>query len=340
MTSLERIDAFVRLGEQLQKYLNGEGNLRLDNAIKKAYLQNNWFTESFVRKALQGIVGLLQIDILETWIASYKQIQESKKVACIMAGNVPMVGFHDLLTVLLSGHIFIGKLSSKDTILLPVLVQLLNEITPDFQKRVYFVEQLKRGDYDAVIATGSNNSARYFKQYFGEMPNIIRTGRSSIAILSGKEDKQALERLTDDLFLYFGLGCRNVSKIYIPKGFDIRILLDSCERYRELQNHHKWMNNYDYNRSIMLVNQDKFLDTGFALFTEQEEMLSPISVVHYQEYETEKEVLTIPQYYKNMLQCVVSDMPIEGFVPFGQAQFPRVYEYADGIDTMAFLTNL
>lgn len=343
MERVDRIDAFARFGNHLVAYLEGTPSAvasRIDEAIEKSYQQNNWFTPVYSRKALEGIAQMLECEILTSWMMRYPLGKSSKKVACVMAGNIPLVGFHDMCCVLLAGHTFIGKLSSKDAELLPVLTDILCEINPEFQKQILFVNSLQGVDYDAVIATGSSNSARYFEQYFGGKPHIIRKGRSSIAILTGNETVQELEGLADDLFLYFGLGCRNVSKIYIPKGFDVRLLFPHFEKYAELHNHHKWMNNYDYNRSIMLVNQDNFYDTGFALFVENAPLLSPITVIHYEKYQSEDEISNIFHLFEDNLQCVVSKLRGQMFVPLGKAQYPRIDDYADGVDTMKFLTTL
>lgn len=344
MTQEERIDAFVVLGEKLGEYLkrtNSSSVVCIRKAFEEAYFQNNWFIREFLRESIVGICQMLKREQLVSWISAYPSgNREGGVVACVMAGNIPLVGFHDMLCVLLSGHKFVGKMSHKDTRLLPMLKDLLCGINSYFEKNIVLVDSLKGVEYDAVIATGSNNSARYFEQYFGDKPNIIRKGRSSIAILSGKETTKDLKKLADDVFLYFGLGCRNVSKIYIPKGFDIKQIFPSFEKYAYLQNHHKWMNNYDYNRSIMLVNQTDFYDTGFALFVKNKQLLSPIAVVHYEEYESVEQVLTECEDNKEALQCVVTQVHGKEYISFGKAQFPNIDDYADDIDTMEFLRAL
>ncbi len=224
--------------------------------------------------------------------------------------------------------------------MLTVLCKILCLIEPDFQNKIQFVEHLQQVDYDAVIATGSNNSARYFEHYFKQKPHIIRKGRSSVAILTGKESPQQLQGLADDIFMYFGLGCRNVSKIYIPKGFDIRSIFHQFEKYQTHKNHHKWMNNYEYNRSIYLINQERFYETGFAIFKEDNALLSPISVIYYEVYESLPELLMFLETHKEQLQCIVSEIDLKDFVSLGKAQYPEVEDYADGVDTMDFLQNI
>ncbi len=323
MKRKDRIAAFVALGKEIA-----------------SFLQSLWFTEESTLEALKGISLLLEEKQLEDWAGRYEEPQEPKKVACILAGNIPAVGFHDMLCVLVSGHSFIGKLSSKDKSLLTVLCKILCHINPDFEDSIQLVESLQQIDYDAVIATGSTNSARYFEHYFKQKPHIIRKGRSSVVILTGKESPRQLQGLADDIFMYFGLGCRNVSKIYIPKGLDIRSILPQFEKYQTHRNHHKWMNNYEYNRSIYLINQEQFYETGFAIFKEDNTLLSPISVIYYEVYESLPELLMLLKAHKEQLQCIIADIDSKDFVPLGKAQYPEVGDYADGVDTMDFLQNI
>ncbi len=344
MKQEDRIVAFLHLRKSIAAYLEqpqqSEYTSLLDTAIRKAQAENAWFTEDSIYKALQGIVYLLEEQKLREWLAKYSFAKDSKTVACVLAGNIPMVGFHDMLCVLLAGHRFVGKLSGKDSQLLPALCKILIDFAPDFEQSITFAPNLQNVEYDAVIATGSNNSARYFEHYFGQKPHIIRKGRSSVAILSGKESEEDLQGLADDIFMYFGLGCRNVSKLYIPKGFDIRGIFSHFEKYAIHKNHHKFMNNYDYNRSINLVNQVAFYETGFAIFQENTELLSPISTVYYEFYEDLETVKQQLALYEDSLQCIVSNEKLANFVPLGKAQFPEVDDYADGIDTLAFLQKL
>ncbi len=339
----DRIVAFVHLGENLRKYLENREQSSyfsvLDRAIVAAKNENLWFTDESIRNALQGLVYLLNEEKLQNWLAKYTFSEQPKTVACVLAGNIPMVGFHDMLCVLLAGHKFVGKSSSKDSRLLLAIAEILKNIEPRFGEQIQFVANLQNVNYDAVIATGSNNTARYFEQYFGKKPNIIRKGRSSVAILTGNETPEQLQGLADDIFMYFGLGCRNVSKLYIPKGFDIRTIFPNFEKYNHYKNHNKWMNNYDYNRSIYLVNQEPFYETGFALFKKSTEMLSPISVIYYEEYKDFGDLEAQLEHFEEHLQCVVCDAE-KGFIALGKAQFPELDDYADGIDTRHFLLKI
>lgn len=339
----DRLAAFFALADTLNKILEEKNNARyhwFNDTVDKAMLDNPWFTKDAIYSALQGGAVLLDKEKLASWASNYTFSEQPKSVACILAGNIPMVGFHDMLCVLLSGHNFIGKTSSKDKQLLPALGQLLIEIEPKFEERIHFVEDLKNNTYDAVIATGSNNTSRYFQQYFGHLPHIIRKGRSSVAILSGNEIEADLKGLADDVFMYFGLGCRNVSKIYLPKGKDIREILPYFNKYIDYQNHNKWMNNYNYNRSINFVNQQQFYETEFALFQENRSFVSPIAVVYYEEYNSLSELLMLLEANREQLQCIVCNEKGTNFVPLGKAQFPAVGDYADNIDTLDFLCNI
>lgn len=340
----DRIVAFVALGKEVNKFLLRESNINDNNslgvAIAHAEAANPWFTKANIRSALAGIVVLLEESRLTAWANKYSYAKQPKKVACVLAGNIPLVGFHDMLCVLLSGHSFVGKLSSKDSRLLPVLCDILQKIDSNFQTAICFVDNLQGIDYDAVIATGSNNSARYFQQYFGHKPHIIRRGRSSVAILKGNETDKQLGGLADDIFMYFGLGCRNISKIYIPQDFDICKIFPHFEKYAHYGNHSKWTNNYEYNRSIFLLNQDDFYETGFALFKESKALLSPIAVIYYESYDSFSEIVASLQSNGEQLQCIVADENGKDFIPLGEAQYPQVDDYADGVDTMAFLQQI
>lgn len=335
MTLSQRIETFIRLGETIKKLPQST----IEEWADLAGNENRWFTTENVKMALEGIEKMLQKDALENWIAPYTFSNETKRVGIVMAGNIPLVGFHDLLSVLMSGHSAYIKLSSQDSKLLPLITDLLISIEPKFKEQIFYIPQLK--DMDAVIATGSNNSARYFKQYFGKQPNIIRKNRTSCAIVTGNESDEELIELGKDIFSYYGLGCRNVSKIYAPKGYDFKRLLSVLDSYEDIGNHSKWRNNYDYNKSIYLVNKEPHLDNGFLLVKESPQLVSPLSVLYYEEYES---LDTLSKNLKNLedkIQCIVGK-PIKGLniVPFGEAQYPEVWDYADGVDTLKFLFGL
>ncbi len=328
----KRILAFSALGKMLQQLSEDE----FQSLAEEVRRENPWFTEGNVRMSVSGISKFLTKNKLEEWISPYTFNNNPKKIALIMAGNIPMVGFHDLLCVLISGHYALIKLSSKDSVLIKFLVRNLLTIEPQFENKIEFVERLK--NFDAVIATGSDNSARYFDYYFGKYPNIIRKNRTSIGILTGTESDEELKALGVDVFSYFGLGCRNVSKLFVPAGYDLGNVYRAWEGYHDIVHHHKYCNNYDYQKSILLVNMSPFLDNGFAIFQENEKMVSPISVVYYEYYKTSDELTQRLALIKEKTQCVVGNSEWTN-INFGQSQFPEVGDYADQIDTLEFLSG-
>ena len=346
MTIDERIFAFQALSTSLENALNGKetGNKKLYNQIENEYTFNSWFIPAFVRQAIVAIGKMLEEDYLKQWILPYRKKlekpQKSLRIGVVMAGNIPLVGFHDFLSVLISGNVFVGKLSSNDIHLLPVIAGMLCEIEPRFSEKIVFCPD-KLTNIDKIIATGDNNSARYFSYYFQKYPSIIRKHCNSVAVLNGKESKEELENLADDIFLYFGLGCRSISKIYIPANYDFKLLFKALDKYKEIVNqHHKYLNNLEYQKTVHLLNNILFLDQGLAIFKENDSLASPIGVIHYQYYDKieqiEKEILSLGE----SLQCVVSNAiknPL--FFPLGQSQYPKLNNYANGIDTMEFLLS-
>ncbi len=352
MTKKERIGAFSQLGFFLQAQINGTA-LHVPNLSKDdlaffssqqtlAKVKNPWFSEQSMQFAIQEWATALQTDKLNDWIQAYSKLTDNpvpKKVGVIMAGNIPLVGFHDMLSVLISGHTFIGKLSSKDDILLKALVHILLKIEPRFESNIQFIDGFMK-DMDAVIATGSNNSSRYFEYYFKKYPHIIRKNRHSIAILNGNESDDDLQALSKDIFLYFGLGCRNVSKLFLPKGFDTDRIFKNSLPFAHSINHNKYANNYTYNRSIYLMNLVPFLDNGFLILKEDSGMSSPISVVYYEFYDKIEDLLPRIRFDRDQIQCIVSnDTQIADATRFGQTQLPQLNEYADDVDTLHFLTH-
>jgi hypothetical protein len=276
---------------------------------------------------------------MKTWLTGYDlKPSKQKIIGLIMAGNIPLVGFHDLICVLLSGHKAAIKLSSQDLFLMQWIIRKLCEIEPAFIDQIDVCEQLKV--MDAVIATGSNNTARYFDYYFGKYPHIIRKNRTSVAILNGKETDTELMKLGKDVFTYFGLGCRNVSKIWVPQDYHFLNLLDLWASFTKVADNFKYHNNYEYNKSIYLVNGVNYLDTGFLLLTESEALTSPISVLYYQQYQNLTEVDQYLTQNQDKIQCVVSSQSSRNFIPFGQTQVPDISDYADGMDVMRFLSTL
>jgi hypothetical protein len=266
-------------------------------------------------------------------------VKTEKKIGIAMAGNIPLVGFHDLMCVLLSGHQLVAKLSSSDSVLMKFVRDSIISIDSSFADKLLFEERLN--GVDAVIATGSDNTSRYFEYYFRNIPHIIRKNRTSCAVIVGEESPEEYSMLGKDIFCYFGLGCRNVSKIFVPENFDFPVMLKSLESFQPIVNHHKYANNYDYQKSILLINQTHHYDNGFLLLTENENLVSPISTVYYQFYKDQNDLSLKLQSMADKIQCIVSAQGwYKQSVPFGEAQFPLVSDYADGVDTMAFLQNV
>lgn len=353
MNIAERIKAFVTLGSFLEQFTrankrnNHELNDRFyedfNNLIEDAHIENAWFTPAHVRISISGICSFLTKKELENWLQKYSVSDNNtgKRIAVIMAGNIPMVGFHDMLSVLIAGHSFIGKLSSKDNRLLDFIAKLLTNINTEFEDLISFKQDRLNGeqDFDAIIATGSNNSARYFEAYFSKYPHIIRRNRNSVAVLTGNESQEELHLLGQDIFLYFGLGCRNVSKLYIPENYDITKILDAWQDYAPVQDHNKYANNHDYQRSLLLMNAIKHYDNGFLLVKEDAPLSTPIAVLHYQRYKDITDVKVQLETYKENIQCIVGNFD-DNSIPFGKAQQPELTDYADNVDTMAFLCQL
>lgn len=332
----QRIAAFGQLGDVVRQLgLNEHKAL-----AEKAQNENAWFTEGSVALSLKGIEVLLDKDRLASWASAYSFSEGAPKVVGVaMAGNLPAVGFHDFLCVLISGHQLKAKPSSQDSVLIKFLGQKLQEISPELGACISFEDTLK--NVDAMIATGSDNTARYFEYYFRNIPHIIRKNRASCAVLVGEEPAEELHLLGKDVFSYFGLGCRNVSKVFVPEEFDVTRLLDSWASYAAIGNHHKYANNYDYQKSILLVNQAPFLDSGFLILRKSTELVSPIATLFYETYQNQQELKEKLQAQREKLQVIVSAKGwFEGSVPFGEAQFPKVNDYADDIDTLEFLTRI
>ena len=331
----ERIEVFRQLGQRL----SGLSIQEKEDLGLEAINENNWFVPKSIDSALKETAKVLQRGHLEKWTAPYKLMPAvSKRIGLIMAGNIPMVGFHDLLSVLISGHQAKIKLSSQDSILIRFIIKNIKDISPAWNERMEVVESLK--DIDAIIATGSDNSARYFRHYFSKYPHIIRQNRTSVAIIDGNESEESLRLLGDDIFQYFGLGCRNVSKIYIPKSYDMRLLIDAIAPFQIISDHHKYRNNYDYNKSVYLVNKEPHLDSGFCLFKESDQLVSPIAVLYYEKYKNETDLNFKIAQHQHKIQCMVSENgQYEGSISFSEAQQPALWDYADGVDTLEFLSK-
>ena len=332
MTLQERIHAFHLLGSELR----GLDEDTFQSIAIQARNENGWFTEQNIRFALQGIATWLDSTTLSEWTRSY-EFNGNKKIAVIMAGNIPFVGFHDLLCVLISGNDAIIRTSSKDKALIHFLVSRLLEIEPRFREKVIFSEMLK--GFDGIIATGSDNTSRYFEYYFGKYPHIIRKNRTSIAVLNGQEAPEEIAALGQDIFTFFGLGCRNVAKLFIPDGFEIEQLYPHWESFKEIIHHSKYCNNYEYQKSILLVTRAPFLDNGFLMLQENERLVSPLAVVFYERYKSAEALELSIAANAEKIQCIVGNMS-PATIRFGKAQFPALADYADQVDTLKFLSEL
>jgi Acyl-CoA reductase (LuxC) len=352
MTLQERKMAFVALGEFLSQF-SAESNkpkegvfcndLFFDNFISLIELSqshNGWYTSDQVYFAIQSWANALTESNIDKWISAYHfPAVDPKKVGLILAGNIPLVGFHDFLSVLISGHHALVKTSSNDQHLLPFLAKYLIKVNPQFGDFISFTEG-KLEHFDAVIATGSNNTARYFEYYFKDKPSIIRKNRNSVAVLDGSESKEQMIALGEDIFRYFGLGCRNVSKVFIPKNYNFDLFFNGMFPYQEVIKYEKYANNYDYNKAVFLMSNFKLLDNEFLIIKEDESYASPISSVFYEFYEDINQLKERLQTDAEQIQCIVSNDLIQNSTTFGQTQTPNLWDYADNIDTLTFLLTL
>ena len=341
MNTKQHIESFSKLGTFIQQYLNEETNIfsdKLEQACNLAEIKNRWFTQENIKFSLNSLVELLTVDNLQNWLADYDFYDKQKRVGVVMAGNLPLVGFHDFLSVLISGNVFVGKLSSKDNVLLKTITEILIQINSEYKSRIFIEERLS--NFEAVIATGSDNSAKYFDYYFGKYPNIIRKNRTSFAVLTGNETTEEIELLGKDTFMYFGLGCRNVSKLYVPEGYNFKQFFEPIEKYKTVYQHNKYGNNHDYNSSIYLMNKIEHLDNGFVILKEDIGMFSPIGVLFYENYKDLDSLKQRVELEKDNTQCVVSSIELENKIEFGQTQMPKLFDYADNINTLDFLKAL
>lgn len=343
MTFNERLQAWQAFGQLIDRM----SQVELDHLARKAELANPWFTAANVTKALDGIKAMLEPEVMSQWLASYEtnDTKKSKVVGLVLAGNLPLVGFHDLLCVSLAGHKAMIKPSSQDEVLLKWLISELGHIAPELAGQFKLVERL--ADFDAVIATGSNNSSRYFEYYFGKVPHIFRKNRRSVALVHGNESVKDLIGLGHDVFTYFGHGCRNVSQLIVPEGYNFPHLLDQWhDPFHELIFHNKYANNYEYNRAVYLINSHKLFDTGYLLVKESDALQAPLGVINYMIYQSENQINDWLHQKAQDIQVVVGDRSYwsakttTSIIPFGQSQEPMPWDYADGVDTMAFLLKL
>jgi hypothetical protein len=313
--------------------------------IQLSQSHNGWYTPENVYFAIQSWATALTEENLNQWLSTYSfdcaqdDNKKVKNVGLILAGNIPLVGFHDFLSVLISGNNVLIKTSSNDQFLLPFLSNYLIAIEPELSSKITFVEG-KLENFDAVIATGSNNTARYFEYYFKDKPSIIRKNRNSVAVLNGEETKEQLVALGEDIFRYFGLGCRNVSKLFVPKGYSFNAFFEAIFEYQDIIHYEKYANNYDYNKAVFLMSNFKLLDNGFLTIKEDASYASPISSVFYEFYENLDDLQIRLDAESEHIQCIVSNNLIPNSIPFGQAQKPNLWEYADNVDTISFLLTI
>ena len=333
----DKINTLELLGKRITDFSNQE----LQAAINSAYAENNWFTINNIKKSLTNISKWLTTEILNDWIKEYSlhDKDKNKKVGIIMAGNIPLVNFHDLICCFLSGNIAICKLSGKDKVLMEFVLAQLYIIEPKTKELIYTAQQLK--DIDAIIATGSDNSFRYFDYYFGKKPHIFRKNRNSIAVLNGNETKEDYNLLGNDIFDYYGLGCRNISKVFFPKEYSITTFLDNIASFKHVIDNNKYKNNFDYNLSIYLLNKEKHWHNEFVIMKESTETASPCAVLYFEYYGSKDELTKKLNHEKEKIQCIVSNEKwFEEFIPLGSSQMPELSEYPDNVDTMEFLTAL
>jgi len=352
MSLEKRINAFVELGSFLTQFsskhqvvklkkLNNQFFSDFDILMNNQKPFNGWFTPDNVAFAVESVAKMLKKEDLNQWLSNYTihDHTKPKRVGVVMAGNIPLVGFHDFLTVLITGNVLVAKTSKEDNLLIKKIAEILIAIEPDFKNNIVFTDKLE--NFDAVIATGSNNTARYFEYYFGKYPNIIRKNRNSVAVLTGNETATDMVNLGKDIFQYFGLGCRNVSKLYVPKNYSFNLFFESIlTDYQDVVNNNKYANNYDYNKAVYLLGNNQLLDNNFVLLKESESLSSPVAVIHYEYYNSLNEVTTLLENKKEEIQCVVTEANIPNTFKLGHAQQPTLWNYADGVDTVEFLLGL
>lgn len=346
----EIVQAFHRLGNVLRAAADDSSDYSPESSewveefrvlISDSMYENPWFIPDFVRHRFMVIAAMLEADRLESWLENYDtHTQVPKKVLVVMAGNIPAVGFHDMLCVLVSGHSMIAKLSSEDQKIIPAMARFLISENQRFADKVEFSTSIVK-NFDAVIATGSDNTSRYFNYYFGRYPNIIRRNRNSLAIIYGDESKEAMQGIVADILLYFGKGCRSVSQIMVPKSYDFSALIEVMQSFSFMAHHSKFANNYDYQKAIALVNGHYYMDSGFLLLLPSDRLSAAVGVLHYSSYDKPDDCTEYCNRNKDFIQCVVSDKPLPiPTVRPGKAQYTGLIDYADEVDTLDFLIKL
>lgn len=348
----ERKKAFVQLGTFLSQFTS-KSIVQKDNIphndlffdvfsmqINRAQEFNGWFTKDNVLFSLESWSNALTETNLNNWTSNYSfEDKTPKTIAIVMAGNIPLVGFHDFLSVLITGNNVLAKLSSNDKYFIPLAAKYLEHVAPSFKGKIKFTEE-KLQNFDAVIATGSDNTARYFDYYFGKHPHIIRKNRNTVAVLSGEESHETLEKMSDDIFRYFGLGCRSISKVFLPKGYDLDKIFKAVFKHKDIVNYARYANNYDYNKAVYLMSLFDLRENGFLMLKEDTSYSSPISSLFYETYENIEELKEKFIQDKDKIQCITTEINIENAIPLGKTQEPSLWDYADNVDTVDFLLKL
>ncbi len=341
MNLKQRINGFVQIGSFLERHINKQYHhsetqlhLGLEKLVETAAIYNHWFTPEYVNLSLKNLSTMLRKNEVELFCTPILE-KPAKTIAIVCAGNIPLVCFHDVLCVLLCGQRVLIKMSSDDNVLLPFILKLLVHYEAGFEEKILFATG-KLSDFDAIIATGSNNTSNYLHYYFSKYPNIIRKSRTSIAVLDGTETSEDLKNLGHDIFDYYGLGCRNVSKVLVPNNYSFNHFFESIVDFGSVVNNKKYGNNYDYYRSIYLLESEKFLDNNFLILKESNQLFSPVSVLFYESFSTNNDIHEYIKNNQNSIQCVIG----KDFIPFGYSQQPVISEFADKINTVDFLLNL
>ena len=346
MNCSELISSFCALGKVMTELgndrpystelsCNATSYEQFNLAIQREIFHNGWHTEELVRISLINLAQWLNEETLENWLASYPYHEKKKTIAVIMAGNIPLVGFHDFICVLFSGYSIQIKLSSEDNRLFHFIYEILVKIDARFADKIQIADG-KLASFDAVIATGGSASIVHFKSFFSKVPHLFRGNRSSVALLSGKENPEELTLLGKDIFLYFGRGCRNVSHLLLPKGYSLNTIFEQIISYSAVINNKKYGNNYDYHKTIHLMNLENFLDNNFVLLKESEALHAPIGMIYYHYYEDPAEITSYLENHKEEIQCIVGN----DYQAFGSSQQPQIDDYADNLNTMDWLHNL
>lgn len=348
MTTIDqRIEAFHKLGELFYDISSKKENSKykkwitvFNKKINEAYQYNKWFTTENCLLSFKNWSKELTTLKLSKWLNNYELKNCSKKtIVIIMAGNIPLVGFHDFICAKILNYKCLIKMSSDDKILLPIVIDFLDFILPGFKKNIEFTNKpLKK--FDGVIATGSNSSFKYFEYYFKKYPKILRKTRHSIAVLDGNESKENLIDLGNDIFNYFGMGCRSVSKIFVPKNYNFDLLFESLFEFKEVIKNNRYANNYDYNKAIYLMGEKKITENGFLILKKDKNLGSPIACLFYDTYNSIKEIEKYIDNNSEYLQCIVSNFKLSNSIPLGSSQKPKIYDYADKIDTLNFLLKM